>query len=304
MGFWPRATGRRLAEENKNPTPSAVLPRTLRSAGGMPSAASSAACSSAGGACLSAARNGGAGADGSECERRRGGAGRTKGRSEYHAPIRVVVRETSLVQRFPCARSSALETQVLFRLVPWWARKGCEGDTQRKMEKVCVFRLATSFVFSLRQRTTAAHSHHTQTLLPIHHFVANPGRDGASAPAVRAQRLFAFSFPRSLSPLLFVCRVSRVRSTDPHTPTPSPFHIAQSSASASAKGAAGGMARSGRLTQAPGRKPVVQKLDAEQLEELKEAFNLFDTDGNGAWGWGDPGSGAAAGDGAEGSERA
>jgi hypothetical protein len=64
------------------------------------------------------------------------------------------------------------------------------------------------------------------------------------------------------------------------------------------------MARSGRLTQAPGRKPVVQKLDAEQLEELKEAFNLFDTDGNGAWGWGDPGSGAAAGDGAEGSERA
>jgi hypothetical protein len=25
----------------------------------------------------------------------------------------------------------------------------------------------------------------------------------------------------------------------------------------------------------------LQKLDAEQMEELKEAFNLFDTDGNG-----------------------
>jgi Ca2+-binding EF-hand superfamily protein len=24
-------------------------------------------------------------------------------------------------------------------------------------------------------------------------------------------------------------------------------------------------------------------LDADQLEELKEAFNLFDTDGNGEW---------------------
>jgi hypothetical protein len=28
-------------------------------------------------------------------------------------------------------------------------------------------------------------------------------------------------------------------------------------------------------------KPAVAKLDAEQLEELKEAFNLFDTDSNG-----------------------
>ena len=29
------------------------------------------------------------------------------------------------------------------------------------------------------------------------------------------------------------------------------------------------------------RKPVAAKLDQEQLEELKEAFNLFDTDSNG-----------------------
>ncbi len=27
----------------------------------------------------------------------------------------------------------------------------------------------------------------------------------------------------------------------------------------------------------------VQKLDEEQLAEIKEAFNLFDTDGSGAW---------------------
>lgn len=55
------------------------------------------------------------------------------------------------------------------------------------------------------------------------------------------------------------------------------------------------MSTSARLssarTQSPGRgksiaggavrRPAVQKLDAEQMEELKEAFNLFDTDGNG-----------------------
>jgi len=34
---------------------------------------------------------------------------------------------------------------------------------------------------------------------------------------------------------------------------------------------------------AGGRRPFSQKLDAEQLEELREAFNLFDTDNNGAY---------------------
>ena len=37
----------------------------------------------------------------------------------------------------------------------------------------------------------------------------------------------------------------------------------------------------GRGKSAPAARRPVQKLDAEQMEELKEAFNLFDTDGNG-----------------------
>lgn len=44
-------------------------------------------------------------------------------------------------------------------------------------------------------------------------------------------------------------------------------------------GPAGGVGLKGG---AGARKPVAAKLDNEQLEELKEAFNLFDTDANGA----------------------
>lgn len=39
----------------------------------------------------------------------------------------------------------------------------------------------------------------------------------------------------------------------------------------------------------------MQKLDAEQLEELKEAFNLFDTDGNGEGERGPSEGGSSAG---------
>ncbi len=79
----------------------------------------------------------------------------------------------------------------------------------------------------------------------------------------------------------------------PH-PHPHPSQSAKPSLGASASasaGAAGGgassLARSARLGPAGAaakgaKKPAAKALDQEQLEELKEAFNLFDTDSNGA----------------------
>ncbi len=70
-----------------------------------------------------------------------------------------------------------------------------------------------------------------------------------------------------------------------HTPTQSSGAGAGKGASSTA--ASGSLARSGRLSPGRGkagatsRKPVVQKLDAAQLEELKEAFSLFDGDNSG-----------------------
>jgi hypothetical protein len=90
--------------------------------------------------------------------------------------------------------------------------RAARGDTKRKVEKVSFFAWPHLFVFSLRQRTTAALPPHTNP--PAYpSFCCAPGTRwcvcaGRSRPAA-----LAFSFPRSLSPLLFVCRVSRVRST-------------------------------------------------------------------------------------------
>jgi hypothetical protein len=199
MGFWPRATGRRLAEENKTRRRQPVLPRTLRSAGGMPSAASSAACSSAGGACLSAARNGGAGADGSECERRRGGAGRTKGRSEYHAPIRVVVRPLSCSVSRARARPLSKHRCCSDSSHGGQERAAARATHKEKWKSVRFLGWPHLFVFSLRQRTTAAHPPHPNP--PAYpSFCCKPGTRwcvcaGRSRPAALCVLLPTFSLP-------------------------------------------------------------------------------------------------------------
>ena len=60
------------------------------------------------------------------------------------------------------------------------------------------------------------------------------------------------------------------------------------SAAAGGGSSASALSRTARLGPAgagakggAGKKPAAAKLDTEQLEELKEAFNLFDTDSNG-----------------------
>ena len=124
-----------------------------------------------------------------------------------------------------------------------------------------------------RVANAAATSHYARGALQ-----PRPRAYAPSRARFRARRAPRSSHPPTALP---------INHSPPRPPTPS---SPQSSLGGSTLGAAGGgssaLARStARLgagaAKGGARKPAAAALDTEQLEELKEAFNLFDTDSNG-----------------------